>query len=133
MDESHSTKERKASGGGAAQRKKRGKKTVLSDMTEGSEKEPSAFQMIAWLMSAALMSSLVRRDEQIRKSERMTEAADSAQADVRQRKRQRRREFLRLEKVSEGKKGYGELAREQNPRQTRVPVVDNNGACQTSG
>lgn len=50
------------------------KNTVLNDMTEGSEIEWSAFQIIGWLMSAALMTSLVRCDALIRKSERMTEA-----------------------------------------------------------
>lgn len=55
------------------------KNTVLIDMTEGSEIEWSAFQIIGWLMSAALMTSLVRCDAPIRKSERMTEAGRRGQ------------------------------------------------------
>lgn len=91
---------------------------MLNDMTEGSEIEWSAFQIIGWLMSAALMTSLVRCDAPIRKSERMTEAGRRGRGC-----RPRRRKFLRLEKVSEGKNGYVKLARKQFPRQTRVPVV----------
>lgn len=55
--------------------------------------------MICWLMSAALISSLVRCDVQIRKSERVTQLGRHGSGDVYATLGAQWDEFLEVEKV----------------------------------
>lgn len=98
--------------------------TWLRALRKGEASEWSAFKIIRWLMSAALISSLVRCDVRIRKSERVTQLGRHGWGpQPRAAVQTQQEEFLKAEKVSEGKNVYVKLARKQIPRQTRVPVV----------